>query len=640
MRQRLVRFFHNLPIARKLLLASVIPLAALGILVILTFRSVQTFAEDEDHLNQVYLAQRTAAEYMRHILDLETGFRGFVLTQQERYLEPYRTSHERVRSAGEALALMAEDRAAQAATIRQTQQLVHQLIEEKDALIQSVKAGRTAEARHYIEQGRGRALMVQIRDFMNRFDSLEQEQLSQALRNLADDRRTMITHILGGFLLALALMILALQVIARSITGPLVALASSVHSSKGAALPQVTVLERRDEIGELTRVIDSMSTEVRRHVAQLEQSEAALLTVNAHLTASESKYRSIVDHAPFGIFTTRGMAMTFVNRYNRLLAGLDPEDEGDPEEIRETIHPEDRERVLNQFAKAVEEGRPCETVFRFLHRDGTVRKVLSRRVPIRDAEGKVLMYQGFNVDITALDQLQARLSRAERLATLGQVAAGIAHEIRNPLVGIGSTTSLLLDDTPEADARRADLGIILQETKRLDRIVNQIIDYARPREIAPVLFPLSDMVQETIKLMEAPLAAKRVTVNQSIPPSLAPVHADRDQLKQVLLNVVQNAIDALDAERASIHIAASDSGTGVAMTVCDSGRGIRPEEVSHVFEPFFTSGKRQGTGLGLAICRNIIEAHGGDIALTSEIGKGTTVRIWLPLRQQPRLVEA
>ena len=97
--------------------------------------------------------------------------------------------------------------------------------------------------------------------------------------------------------------------------------------------------------------------------------------------------------------------------------------------------------------EAVAEGEPYETVFRFLHADGTVRKVLSRRIPIRDHSGQVVMYQGFNVDITALDLMQSRLRRAERLATLGQVAAGIAHEIRNPLVGIGSTTSLLLDDT-------------------------------------------------------------------------------------------------------------------------------------------------------------------------------------------------
>ena len=95
------------------------------------------------------------------------------------------------------------------------------------------------------------------------------------------------------------------------------------------------------------------------------------------------------------------------------------------------------------------------------------------------------MYQGFNIDITALDDMQQQLSRAERLATLGQVAAGIAHEIRNPLVGIGSTAALLRDEFDPSDEKRADLDIILNETRRLDRIVNQIIDYARPRDLVP-----------------------------------------------------------------------------------------------------------------------------------------------------------
>ena len=119
-----------------------------------------------------------------------------------------------------------------------------------------------------------------------------------------------------------------------------------------------------------------------------------------------------------------------------------------------SIH-EDRDRVLIEFAEAVRENRPYETIFRFVHKDGTVRKVLSRRIPDSGRAGRTIMYQGFNIDITALDQMQTQLSRSERLATLGQVAAGIAHEIRNPLVGIGSTTSLLLDDaTPTIRAER------------------------------------------------------------------------------------------------------------------------------------------------------------------------------------------
>src|SRR5581483_4804493 len=107
-----------------------------------------------------------------------------------------------------------------------------------------------------------------------------------------------------------------------------------------------------------------------------------------------------------------------------------PDRDDDPELIRAAYHPEDRDRVLREYAEAIAQDRPYETIFRFLHKDGSVRRVLSRRIPIKDADGRTVMYQGFNIDITAVTEMQTRLSRAERLATLGQVAAGIAHEIR------------------------------------------------------------------------------------------------------------------------------------------------------------------------------------------------------------------
>jgi signal transduction histidine kinase len=209
-------------------------------------------------------------------------------------------------------------------------------------------------------------------------------------------------------------------------------------------------------------------------------------------------------------------------------------------------------------------------------------------------------------------------------------------------VGIGSTTSLLVDDTDANDPRRSDLEVILRETRRLDRIVNQIIEYAKPRELAPVLFSLSDLVQEVLKLLDPPLSSRAVTVTCALPPTLPQIHADRDQIKQVLLNVFQNAIEA-SREGGALSVTANplakNLDPGLAITVADEGAGISPDDLSHVFEPFFTRGKHRGTGLGLAICRNIIDAHGGDIQLTSEVGKGTTARLWLPLRQHPRLIE-
>jgi PAS domain S-box-containing protein len=641
MRQGIVRFFNNLPIERKLLLTSVIPLIALVLLTVLTYRGVRTFADDEEQLNRVYLTQRTASEYMRLVLELNSGFRGYAMTRQDGFLEPYRLAHDHIGNVGDQLEDLLRDHAPQAGIVREVQRLVKSLMREKDTLIQGARKGHSAEAIHYVEEGRGRALMLQIREHMTRFDHLEQAALNDALANMNEARTSMTSNILGGIILALSLMMFALHLIARSITAPLVTLAKSVRSKSGFSPPNVAVLDRGDELGQLTQVMSAMSEQVRNDFLKLRQSEADLLSLNRDLASSESKYRNLVDHAPFGIFTTNGMVVTFSNRYNRVLAGLDPNQESDPETFRQRIHPEDQDRVLTEFAEAVKEDKPYETIFRFLHQDGTVRKILSRRIPIRDEQNRLIMYQGFNIDITALDRMQTQLSRAERLATLGQVAAGIAHEIRNPLVGIGSTASLLRDEIASSDPRRTDLDVILNETRRLDRIVNQIIDYARPRELAPVVFNFVDIVQEVLKLSDASIAAKRLTVKTALHPMLPALQADRDQMKQVLLNVVQNAIEAMGTE-GTLSITASESQRlaeqGMVVTVTDTGAGVSAQDLVHVFQPFFTTGKSKGTGLGLAICRNIIDAHAGDIQLTSHPGQGTTVRIWLPLRQQPRLM--
>jgi PAS domain S-box-containing protein len=641
MRPRIVRFFNNLPIERKLLLTSVIPLIALVLLTVLTYRGVRTFADDEEQLNRVYLTQRTASEYMRLVLELNSGFRGYAMTRQDGFLEPYRLAHDHIGNVGDQLEDLLRDHAPQAGIVREVQRLVKSLMREKDTLIQGARKGHSAEAIHYVEEGRGRALMLQIREHMTRFDHLEQAALNDALANMNEARTSMTSNILGGIILALSLMMFALHLIARSITAPLVTLAKSVRSKSGFSPPNVAVLDRGDELGQLTQVMSAMSEQVRNDFLKLRQSEADLLSLNRDLASSESKYRNLVDHAPFGIFTTNGMVVTFSNRYNRVLAGLDPNQESNPETFRQRIHPEDQDRVLTEFAEAVKEDKPYETIFRFLHQDGTVRKILSRRIPIRDEQNRLIMYQGFNIDITALDRMQTQLSRAERLATLGQVAAGIAHEIRNPLVGIGSTASLLRDEIASSDPRRTDLDVILNETRRLDRIVNQIIDYARPRELAPVVFNFVDIVQEVLKLSDASIAAKRLTVKTALHPMLPALQADRDQMKQVLLNVVQNAIEAMGTE-GTLSITASESQRiaeqGMVVTVTDTGAGISAQDLVHVFQPFFTTGKSKGTGLGLAICRNIIDAHAGDIQLTSHPVQGTTVRIWLPLRQQPRLM--
>ena len=637
---RIFRRFNNLPIEKKLLLVSVIPILTLGVLSIVTFNSVQTFSRDEDRLNQVYHVQTTAADYLRLIVDLETGFRGFVLTLQPKFLNPYHAAKQRVLQVGRTLAQMVEHDKEQHAEILNAQDLVQTLMEDKDRLIEQAKLGHSDQALQYIESGAGRDLMLSIREQIARFDKQEGDVLRQTLERTSNDRGFLLSVIVGGGSLALIPMVFVLRLLAQSIAGPLVSLAKSVENRPGGTVPDVQVLDRGDEIGDLTRVMHEMGQQIREFIGQIQQSESALRNLNIDLSNSESKYRGIVDHAPFGIFTAKDGRIIFCNRHNWRLAGHDPDNPLDPENIWNAIHPGDRTQVYEAFSKATAQQIPFENVFRFVHPDGTTHKVLSRAVPIHDGQGGGSLYQGFNVDITAFEQMKETLSRTERLATLGQVAAGIAHEIRNPLVGIGSTTSLLMEDFPSEDTKRQDLHTILKETRRLDRIVTQIVEYARPRDIVPGSFEMPALVTETLDLLSHAVAQKHINVTATFPPELPALEADRDQVKQVVLNALQNSVEVLE-ENGEIRVETQeelrDGYRGLLTTIHDNGKGISPEDLPRIFDPFFTMGKRRGTGMGLAICRNIIEALGGSIRTDSQVGVGTVMAIWLPftLQQQP-----
>jgi len=637
--QTILRSFINLPIEKKLLLVSLIPIATIFILSIMTYVRVQTFAEDEDRLNQIYHVQTTAAEFLRLIVDLETGFRGYVLTQDPKFLKPYLAAKNRVLLVGQSLAQMVEHNTTQYAHIQHAQKMVQQLMHDKDEFIEQVKNKHSPDAVHYVESGRGLALMLSIREVIAKFDRQEFNDLQLTLSRTSKDRSFLLGVIIGGGSLALLPMVFVLRLLARSIAGPLSALAKTFENRPEETIPEVTVLNREDEIGNLTRVMSKMGQQLRDHVGRIKRSEAELRTLNHELSTSESKYRGIVDNAPFGIFTATGDQIIFCNRHNWILAGHDPDIDLRPEAMWEAVHPDDRDQVLQSFIESTRQHRPFEQIFKFLHHDGAVRKILSRAVPIEDQGDGNFLYQGFNVDISALEQLREKLNRSERLATLGQVAAGIAHEIRNPLVGIGSTASLLIEELNQDDQHIPDLKTILNETRRLDRIVNQIVDYARPRTVVWVSFSLKELAKETLAILNNPLQEKNIHVDWNVQDSNEPVWADRDQIKQVLLNIFQNAIEAM-ANDGILTISEKkekrEGEPGVSLSITDNGKGITPADLSHIFEPFFTTGKLRGTGLGLAICQNILEGHGGKIHAQSELQCGTVMSVWLPISHHPQ----
>ncbi len=229
------------------------------------------------------------------------------------------------------------------------------------------------------------------------------------------------------------------------------------------------------------------------------------------------------------------------------------------------------------------------------------------------------------------ERLHARLREAERLATAGELAAGMAHEIRNPLAAIVNATALLDDDTTlTAEERASTLAAVRTEARRLNRILSDFLKLTRPRraDVAPgdiraVLEHVSGLIRD-----DRPRAA-RVDVKVAIDPALPRFAFDRDQLIQVVWNVALNGVEAMNGRgRLSLEVARRDGEVAVAVT--DTGHGIPAERRRQVFEPFY-SGKPNGTGLGLTIAERIVAAHGGRIEIDSAPGRGTRVTMLFPL---------
>jgi len=248
-------------------------------------------------------------------------------------------------------------------------------------------------------------------------------------------------------------------------------------------------------------------------------------------------------------------------------------------------------------------------------------------------------------DITALKRLELQIRRSDRLASLGTLSAGMAHEIKNPLVSIKTFAQLLPERYQDSDFRDTFSNLIGHEIDRIDSLVNQLLRFARPAK--PVLAPMHvhEVLEKSLQLVGHRLYQKEIKLTRSWDADVDTIRADADQLEQVFLNFFLNAMDAMN-HGGVLHVttelhAASEwvtaiSGTNgdsheiLRVSIRDDGEGIRKEDIPHVFDPFFTT-KDYGTGLGLSVVHGIIQEHGGQIEVESELKKGTAFHILLPL---------
>lgn len=226
---------------------------------------------------------------------------------------------------------------------------------------------------------------------------------------------------------------------------------------------------------------------------------------------------------------------------------------------------------------------------------------------------------------------RTQMSRAEHLATLGELAAGLAHEIRNPLAGIGGVIEMIGRDLPPASPAREVWRDVQQEIRQIQRILNELLDYARPK---PPHFSLGDLnatAEYAASMARRQVLSQPIEIKVVPAPDLPAVEHDAGQMHQVLLNLLLNAIQSIEGA-GSVEVSLQSRGDSAVIQVSDSGRGIDSKHLANIFRPFFTT-KGQGTGLGLSLAQRIVEAHGGRIEAASAPGQGSQFTIHLPLRK-------
>jgi hypothetical protein len=251
----------------------------------------------------------------------------------------------------------------------------------------------------------------------------------------------------------------------------------------------------------------------------------------------------------------------------------------------------------------------------------------------RDFNEMVAQLKASREEIQRLHQTQ--MSRAEHFATLGELAAGLAHEIRNPLAGIAGVIEIVSRDLPPGSPARSVIKDAKEEAVQINRILTDLLETARPK---PPQFQVSDIAgtaEHAVMFARQQAITKRITIELEKDESIPAFGHDPNQINQVLLNLLLNAIQAMD-KPGTIYVTLRRDKDTALITVADQGKGIAPEALPNIFRPFFTT-KGHGTGLGLSLARRIVESHRGTITVRSEVGKGTQFVICLPIaHSQPQ----
>jgi signal transduction histidine kinase len=356
--------------------------------------------------------------------------------------------------------------------------------------------------------------------------------------------------------------------------------------------------------------------------------------LTAGLEPADAFFRHIVAGMRNGVLAiTNGGTVALLNEEGYRIFGVEPQPDDLGKPVAEVLraHPDVVRQLLSAFEMHMLPNR-AETRLR------PSGKVIGYTLAfVRDDAGEIAGVAMFFKDLTRVEQIEERERLRDRLAAVGEMAAAIAHEVKNPLAGIEVMAGLLRRKIPDIPDAQAVLTDIIAEAKMANAIVQEVLEFVRPIRLQMDHTGIAEALHAAVSLADTKVARGLIDVNVDVAADLPEIQADHHQLTQLFTNLLINAYEAMEGKGQVVITASTmqqdDGGVGreaVRVELQDSGPGMSPDVAEHVFDPFFTT-KAQGSGLGLAIVRKIVDAHDGQIDLRTTPGSGTLVRVTLPV---------
>ena len=417
--------------------------------------------------------------------------------------------------------------------------------------------------------------------------------------------------------------------ITRSITQPLERLVEGSKALARGEFQHQVAISGGDELAHLGQVFNDTSRQLQ--------------DLYATLRSSEDRLQRVIDTIPAHVWSARpDGTVDFINQRWVESAGLSLE-KGVGWDWSSLLHPEDRARFLHQWQAALAAGEPMDSEARLARTDGKYGWWLIRIVPLLDNQGKVLNWYGVATDIEdrkraedereKLRQLEADLAHVNRVSMMGELAASLAHELRQPIAATITNAQTCLRwlkrDQPDLDELRAAATRIVHDGTRAGDIISHMRSLYKKSPPQRELVNLNHMIRELLVLLRGEATRYSISMRTELASNLPEIIGDPVQLQQVFINLMLNAIEAMKDTRGELTLKSQlDHNGQVLISVSDTGVGLPSEEADKIFNAFFTT-KPQGSGMGLAISRSIVESHGGRLWATPNSERGASFHFTL-----------